>query len=228
MTVTPTRPAMVGRDRHHFAADAFLYAACIFLVAIGVQELLAYLVSGGEPGTLVTPPVWLELVGALAMPVAAIGGPLLAWRASGRTFGWRVLVAAVVGAVVGSALIGMAIIALVSVLRRLPGLFPEDEGPWELVVIAALAVVAFLAEPVVAAVRDLTGTRRHPGRDWLRLGIVAIGLAAVVASVVAGGESAELGLFLALPATAAACAAAAMDLWQSRRAQGSGPTAGVR
>ena len=50
-------------------------------------------------------------------------------------------------------------------------------------------------------------------RHWLRLGALAIGLAGVI---VAGGESAELGLFLVLPAAAAACAAVAMD-WRSRQ-----------
>jgi hypothetical protein len=39
----------------------------------------------------------------------------------------------------------------------------------------------------------------------------------LIVSIETGGESAELGLFLALPAAAAACAAAAMDLWRYRR-----------
>jgi len=217
VTVNPTRPAVGSRVRHHLAADAFLYAAFICLVAIGVQELLGSLISGGELESLTAPPMWLGLIGALAMPVAVIGGPLLAWRVYGREFGWRELLAAVIGAVAGGAVVAAGFMVLFFIMRLLPSFSPRDEGPWGLVVVATVAVVAFLARPVVAAVRDLVGTRRHPVRDWLRLGALAIGLAAVVVSVVAGGESAELGLFLALPAAAAACAALAMDLSRSRQ-----------
>lgn len=219
MTETLKRPVVVSGDRHHLAVDAFLYAGFIVLVAFGAQALLAYLISGGDPGSLLEPPVWLELIGALAMPVAVIAGPLLAWHVHGRTFGWRELLAAVIGAVIGAALLGAAVVALVSVLRLLPSFHPEEEGPWELVAIVTVAVVAFLVKPVVAAVRDLAGAKRHPVRDGLRLGTLAIGLAAVIVSVMAGGESAELGIFLALPAAAAACAAVAMDLWRSRQSR---------
>jgi hypothetical protein len=41
----------------------------------------------------------------------------------------------------------------------------------------------------------------------------------LIVSIETGGESAELGLFLALPAAAAACAAAAMDVWRSRQSR---------
>jgi hypothetical protein len=216
MTVTPTRPVVRTRVRYHLAADAFLYAAVIILVAIGVQELLGSLISGGERESLTAPPVWLETIGALAMPVAVIGGPLLAWRVYGREIGWRDVVAAVVGAVIGGAAVGAAFMLLFSIVRLLPSA-PGEEGPWGLVVVATVAVVAFLVGPVIEAVRDLVGTRQHPMRHWLRLGALAIGLAGVIVSVVAGGESAELGLFLVLPAATAACAAVAMDFWRSRQ-----------
>jgi hypothetical protein len=226
MTTTSERPVVESRARHHLAADAFLYAAFIVLVGFGLQELLWYLISGGD-SSVVVPPVWLQLIGALAMPVAVIGGPLLAWWVHGRRFGWRELLAGGVGAVVGGALLSAAFAVLFVVLRLIPSFYPRDDGPWDVVVIATVAVVAFLAQPVIAAVRDLAGAKRHPVRDGLRLGILAIGLAAVVVSVMAGGESAELGLFLALPAAPAACAAVAADMWQSRhnRAGTQGPTA---
>ena len=79
MTETLQRPVVTGRERLNLAADAFLYAAMVFLAAVGVQEGLALLFSGGDLAGW-TPPVWLEVVGALGMPLALIGGPLLAWR----------------------------------------------------------------------------------------------------------------------------------------------------
>ena len=80
--------------------------------------------------------------------------------------------------------------------------------------VAALAVVAFLAKPVAAAVRDLTGAREHARRHGLRLAIAAVGLVAIIASVFVGGETAELGAFLLLPAVPAVGAVGAMDWWR--------------
>jgi hypothetical protein len=185
----------------------------IFLAALVVQEGIAYLLSGGEMGTW-TPPGWLEAIGALGMPLAVIGGPLLAWRAYGRHLGWRELVAAAVGALLGGAVFGIAFFALVLLTRLIPSPFPEEEGPWDMVIVTALAVVAFLAEPLIVAVRDLAGTKEHARRHGLRLVAVVLGLLAVVASVLAGGESAELGMFMLLPAVPAAVAAVAMDWWR--------------
>ena len=88
MTETLHRPAVASRERHHLAADAFLLAALIFLVVIAVQESTALLLGAGESGTW-TSPVWLEAISALGMPLAVIGGPLLAWRLYGRHLGWR-------------------------------------------------------------------------------------------------------------------------------------------
>ena len=210
MTGTLQRPVVASRERYPLAADAFLYAAMIFLVAMVLQEGIAYLLSGGDTGTW-TPPVWLEAVGALGMPLAVIGGPLLAWRIYGRPLGWRDLLAAVVGAVLGAAVFGMVFFALVFLTRHIPSPVPEEEGPWGMVIVTALAVVAFLAKPVVVAVRDLTGIKEHARRHGLRLAVVVLGLVAVIASVFVGGETAELGMFLLLPAVPAAVAAIAMD-----------------
>lgn len=215
MTETLQRPAVVSRERHHLAADAFLAAAFIFLVVIGAQELIAYLLSGGEMGTW-TPPVWLEVIGALGLPLAVIGGPVLAWLLYGRHIGWRDLVVAVVGGVVGGALLGVAFMAVFFATRLLPIPFPR-EGPWELVIISTLAAVAFLAQPVIVAVRDLAGTKEHVRRHSLRLAIVVLGLAAVIVSMFIGGETAELGMFMLLPAAPAALAVIAMDWWRAQQ-----------
>ena len=210
MTEILHRPAVASRERHHLAADAFLYSALIFLAVMLATEGIASLLAGGEMGTW-TPPAWLEAVAALGMPLAVIGGPLLAWRVYGHHLEWRDLVAAVVGAVLGSAVFGLAFFALVALTRFIPSPVPEEEGPWGMVIIAALAVLAFLANPVVVAIHDLAGAKEHARRHGLRLGIVGLGVVAVIASVFVGGESAELGMFLLLPAVPAAFAVIAMD-----------------
>ncbi|KRE60952.1 hypothetical protein ASG78_11330 [Nostocoides sp. Soil756] len=223
MTGTLERPVVTGRERHPLAADAFLSAALIFLVAVVAvvavvaQEGIPHLLAAGEPATW-TPPVWLEAIGALGVPLAAGGGPLLAWRVHGRHLGRRELVAAVVGTMRGGAVFGVAFFALFFLTRLVPGPAARNEGPWAMGIVAALGVVAFLARPVVAAVRDLAGPRAHPRRHGLRLGVVVLGLAAAGAGVLVGGETAELGMFLLLPAVPAAVAAIAMDWWRIRTA----------
>ena len=219
MTETLHRPTVVSRERHHLAADAFLAAALIFLVVIGVQELLAYVLAGGEMASW-TPPVWLEAVGMLGMPLALIGGPVLAWRLYDRHLGWRDLVAAIVGGVVGSAVLSMAFMLLFLVLRLLPTPWRNEDAPWDLVIVASIAAIAFLAKPVIVAARDLAGAREHPRRHALRLGVLALALAGIVVSVLIGGETAELGMFLALPAVPAAMAAVAMDWWRAQQHRG--------
>lgn len=223
MSETLQRPDVASRDRHPLAADAFLYAAVIFLVGIGIQELIAYLISGNQPESL-GPAVWLQLLGMLAMPAAAVGGPLLAWLAHRRLLQGRDLLAAVLGAVIGGLLVGFAFVTLLVMWRFVPGFYPRDEqGPWDLGVVVAVAALAFLAKPVIGAVRDLAGARRHSGRDWLRLVALALTLAAVIVSLVVGGETAELGLFTAPVAAGAACAAVVMDIRQVRQSRGSNP-----
>lgn len=216
MTETLQRPVVRSSERYPLAADAFLYAAMIVLLVMGLQEGIASLLSGGEMGTW-TPPVWLEAIGALGMPLAVIGGPLLGWRIYDRHFGWRETVAAVVGCVLGGAVFGIVFFALFFLTRLVRGPSPEEAGPWGLVIVAAVAVVAFLAEPVIVAVRDLAGVQEHARRHGLRLVVVVLGLIAVIAGMLVGGETAELGLFLLLPAVPAAVAAIAMDWWQVRR-----------
>lgn len=170
--------------------------------------------ADAELGTW-TPPVWLELIGALGIPLAVIGGPLLAWRLYGRPLSWQHLVAGVAGAVAGAAALAVALGVLVRLnpLARIGG---DTEGPWLLVIVAALAAVAFLAKPVATAVRDLAGPREHQRRHLFRLAIVAVGLVAIAVSILIGGEAAELGLFALLPAVPAAFVALAVDWWDER------------
>lgn len=224
MTETLHRPVVASHERHQLAVDAFLYAAMICLLAIGTQGLIAYVVTGGDMGTG-TLPVWLEAIGALGMPLATIGGPLLAWRIYGHHLGWRDLVAAVVGSMLGGLLLGITFFAAFFLTRLISGPASDEEGPWGLVIIATLAVAAFVAKPVVVAVRDLAGDKEgdkdHARRHALRLAMVVVGLIAIIVTVFIGGETAELGMFLLLPAVPAAVAVTAMDWWraQQHRAQ---------
>lgn len=110
--------------------------------------------------------------------------------------------------------VAFGVLVLLSPPVRIGG---DTEGPWLLVIVAALAAVAFLAKPVATAVRDLAGPREHPRRHVLRLAIVALALVAIVVSIVIGGESAELGLFALMPAVPAAFVALAVDWWHDRR-----------
>ena len=114
----------------------------------------------------------------------------------------------------GVAALAVALGIIIPLTRLIPIPVPEEEGPWVLVIVAAVAVVAFLAAPVAVAVRDIAGPKEHVRRHLLRLAIVALGLVAIVVSVFIGGETAELGLFMLLPAIPAAGAAFAMH-WRS-------------
>ncbi|NLG65529.1 MAG: hypothetical protein GX537_07990 [Actinobacteria bacterium] len=214
MTETLHRPHVESRERHHLAADAFLVAALIFLAVIGVQESLARLVSRGELGTW-TPPVWLELIGSLGMPLAVIGGLLIAWRIYGRRVTWRDVGVAIVGCIVAAVVFGLGFAMVFVLSRAFPNPFPQ-EGPWALVFFMALAVVVFLAVPIVDAVRDVAGAREHARRNGLRLAMVAVAAVCVVAALFVGGETAELGLFMVLPAFPAGIAAFLIDWWPHR------------
>lgn len=213
MTETLQRPVVASGDRYHLAADAFLYAGVIYLAGIGVQLLIAYPMSDGAMDAWVAP-IWLELLRATVTPIAVLGAPLLAWRVFGRSLGWRDLLAAVVGAMVGSALAQVAFSVVFFLTLVLPSPFSRDGAPWQFVIIATLVVAALLARPVIAAGRDLTGPKEHLRRDGLRIGAVAVILAVAIVSMFLGGAAAPFGLSLAVPAAGAACAAIAMD-WRS-------------
>ncbi|GEM_PF-1971048 len=214
MTETLHRPHIVSRERHHLAADAFLAAALIVLAVIGIQESLAFLVSGGELGTW-TPPLWLEAIGALGMPLAVVGGLVLAWLIHGRRLTWRDVGVVIVGCIVAAVVFVAGFGMVFTLARTLPSPFPQ-EGPWALVFFVVIAVVLFLAVPVIDAVRDLARSREHVLRDGLRLAMLTIVVAAAVGVLFVGGETAELGLFLVLPAFPAAIAAALIDWWDTR------------
>lgn len=217
MSGTLERPVVASRNRYHLAVDAFLFAAVIFLIGIGLQAIAAWVTSGGDPGAAMMP-AWVEGLGMLAMLVGVVGGALLAWLVHGRALRGRDLLGAVVGVAVGGVALVVAFFALFSLWRFVPAIVPRDQvGPVDGAIVLAVAVLAFLAKPVIAAIRDLWRDRLHPGRDWLRLGALALVLGAVVVSAVIGGEAAELGAFAVPIAAAAACAVTGMDLLAARR-----------
>lgn len=217
MSGTLVRPVVVSRDRYPLAVDAFLYAAVIFVIGIGLQLLAASWVSGGAPDAELIPP-WVEALGMIGMLASVVGGPLLAWRISGRTLGGRALLGAIVGAAVGGALLIVMFFALISLWRFVPSIVPrEDVGPVDGAIVLTVLVLAFIAKPVIDAIRDLLGPRKHVRRHALRVGSLAVVVAAVVVSIVIGGESAELGAFLVPGSAAAACAVTGMEWLSNRR-----------
>lgn len=76
MSSTLVRPVVASRDRYPLAVDAFLYAAVIFLIGMGLQLLATYWVSGGalDPEMI---PFWVAALGQVAMLAPVVGGPLL-------------------------------------------------------------------------------------------------------------------------------------------------------
>ncbi|SMO37324.1 hypothetical protein [Propioniciclava tarda] len=220
MSGTLQRPAVAGRDRYHLAADAFLFSGVITLVGFGLQELLVLLVSGGNPDPM-TAPVWLEGMGLAFIAASFLAAPIIAWQVHGRSLSGAIVLGGIVGAVVAGPVVGAAFFGLFSLWRFVPAFYPREEmGPWDLGVVVALATLAFLAGPVIAAVRDLTGTKEHVRLDRLRLGALAIVLVAVIVSLVIGGEGAEAGLFAVAFGAGAAMAVVFMDLLARWRARG--------
>lgn len=206
MSGTLVRPVVGSRDRYPLAVDAFLYAAVIFLIGMGLQLLAASVVSGGTPDATIIPP-WVEALGTVSMLASVVGGPLVAWRVHGRTLHGRDLLGVIVGVAVGGVLLILVFFALMSLWRFVPAMVPRDEvGPVDGAIVLAVVVLAFLAKPVISVSRDVAGPREHVLRDWLRLGAPGVALAAVVVSIMLGGEGAELGAFMVPSAAAAACA----------------------
>ncbi len=196
------------------ASDAFVLAAALFFIVIGLDT---FALEGPSPVT--------ALIGSLSLPGSAIVGAVIAWKLLRRPLtgrAWLGLLVGFLGAVLAVAAIGGVLIGLARLLRldTIPGL---SEGPWHLVLVATLLTVTFLSVPVVAGVRDLAA-RREPRRNWLRLGLLVALLAVVGWTLALGGEGAEAGLFALGPAFAGAGAAAGMDVLAGRIRHDETPT----
>ena len=90
----------------------------------------------------------------------------------------------------------VAVFAGVGAVSSLLPVVPERFGPVGLIVVVALATLSLLALPVARAVGELAG-RRERLVPMLRLGTLVVLVAATVGSLFIGGETAELGIWLA-------------------------------
>ena len=224
MAEASDRPASGGRLA--LCVDAFLYTGALFLLTQGLAGIATILVARfGSTGAV-------EFAGLLLMAVSLLAGALLAWRLHGHELRGKSWLGMVAGVVIGGPLMIAAFFALFAVGRFIPNPIPSVEGPWGVVLVLLVAVVVFLAVPIVDAFRDLSARRRtHVRLDWMRLVAFAIIAVAVVATTAygirTGSEVAEAGIFMVPVAAAAACAVFGADLfeaWRARKAQAAAPT----
>ena len=200
-------------------ADAFLFSGALFMLTEGLMGIVVAL-TGSEASI----PEWLEFAGIFLMLGSLVAGVVIAWRVHGRAWRRQSWIGLLVGMVIGGAAMNLLILGIAAFGRFIPNPFP-GEGPWGLVIVVVIAVVAFLAAPLVDAMRDLApGRRVRVVIDALRLGAFAVIVALVAGTVAVGiqqeSELGEAGLFMVLLAAPAALAVLGMDLfeaWRSKR-----------
>lgn len=210
-------------------ADAFLYTGALFLVTQGVPAIAATLARIDPNST----PGWMQAIGPLSMIVSLAVGALLAWRMHGHEIHGASWLGMIAGTVLGGPLLIAAFFALFMLGRFIPNPVPSVEGPWGLVAVVTVAVVAFLIVPIVDAMRDFATDRRvHVRLDWMRLAAFAVAAALVAWTTVlglqTGSELAEAGMFMVPVAAASACAVLGADLlesWRAKRAATGAPLA---
>lgn len=200
-------------------ADAFLFSGALFMLTEGLIGIVV-----GLTGAEASIPEWMQFAGLFLMLASLIAGVVTAWLVHGRAWRKQTWIGLLLGVVVGGVVTEVAIMAIAAFGQFIPNPIP-GEGPWGLVMVVVVAVVAFLAVPLVDAVRDLVpGRRLRVAVDLLRLGAFAV-IVVLVAGTVAvgmqeGSELGEAGLFMVLLAGPAAVAVLAMDLfeaWRSKR-----------
>jgi hypothetical protein len=214
MEETMARP--VHGDRLALCVDAFLYTGTLFLLTQGLAGILSMLVANSAASGAV------EAASMVLMVLSLLVGVLLAWRMHGRELKGRSWIGMIAGMVIGGPLTIAAFFALFSLGRFIPNPIPSVEGPWGLVFILLIAVVAFLAMPVLGAIRDLgAGHRKHVRLDWMRLGAFGIVAVTVILTAIYGiqtqSEVAEIGIFMVPGAAAGACAVLGADLFETWR-----------
>lgn len=177
---------------YQVSVDAFVYGSATMLVLLLLEEAGSVVLPRTPTGEL---PEWAQLVGPLLMAASFVAGVLGALLVHGRSLrNGRTWLGMLLGLVGGAAVLALGFFAL----RLIPTPFPQESGPWGLVIAVVVLVLAFVVPALVAAVRDLLGPRGQRLADWLRLGAAAVALAIIVGSLVIGGETAEAGLFAVL------------------------------
>jgi hypothetical protein len=208
------------------AADAFLFAGALDIVLSALLIGLVVLLARGDLSRVgeALGPVWGSVLSLVGTAAVVFGAAVFTWRAHGRELGRMTVVAMILGVVIGMFVSMSAFIAAAQILVRAMmalGLDLERSGPpWTLIGILVAVTAAFVAVPIVAAVRDLSGPRAGVRLDVLRLLALAvivllalIGLPLLGAS--AGGppsEAGEAGIFMVPFALAAVFAVLGADI----------------
>jgi hypothetical protein len=217
-------------ERLLLTADGFLICTATAIIATSLE--MALVVTTGTEGDQGVVGVALQLVSLLGMAASVLVGVFVAWRMHGRRLDWPVGGAMIAGVIVGAPIAAAGLFAL-SMFSRLIQM-QSQSGPWALVGILVVLVVAFAAYPVIEAVRDLGAARRtHVALDWTRL--VSAGVFVLLAGVVmpavgasssgAGAEAGEAGIFMIPLGAIAALALLGADVfyqWRERRAAAAG------
>ena len=164
--MSDTVRSATGRQRLRMCADAFLLAGLLFVLTQGALALLATALGLDEGA----PPDWIGLLSPLLAVAAVVAGAVGSWRLHGRPLSRPAWAGLALGAVLGGPLASAGFMAVAGLSQLVPWPGPRrSEGPWVAVGLLTLVVVAFLALPVVDAVRDLAGARTSVLADRVRL-----------------------------------------------------------
>ena len=210
MNATGTPILAPSRHRYLLGADAFLVSGVMFMVVMLLELLVWSLIGDHDPS--------LEWINMVLIAVGAMAAAVLTWwlhvGALRRPDWLALLLGTLLG---GPLLVGVVWGLLAGIGQALPNPFPESEGPWGLVILVTVAVVAGLAVPVVAAIRDLAGPRKSVWTSAIRLAALALWVVIIVVSLIIGGEGAEAGLFMVLFAPASVAGVLVADFAETRR-----------
>jgi hypothetical protein len=209
----PVHRRTTGRLTDYLAsADAFLLAGLLFVLAMGLLAL-----------AFDRPSSWSELLSQLALAGAVVGGAALGWGLHGHAFDratWLALLAAsVAGGIIATPVVYG--IFLLGQLAASP--IAGQEGPWGGIILLAVAVLAFLGPAMTLGIRDLVSRTGNPRVPVVRLAALVLVAGTITATLFAGGEIAELGIFM-VPVSAASAAAVSLASWYVRRRRRGGET----
>lgn len=205
--------------------DAFLFAAALDIVLSSAFMAIAASTGFADNDISTTSVLAIAIQGTFMLSTVLVvgGGTLFAWRMHGRKTDLKVIVAMVVGVVVGTSIALPLFGGLAFLLSRIPIGGRQDQPPWLAIGVLAAFVIGFLAIPVVDAIRDMAAAERHHLRlDQLRLAALAVvvalaGIVLPALSAVTKSEVAEAGIFMVPFAAGAIFAALGADLYSNYR-----------